>query len=89
MYGAVSGVETGYVTNPSTFLYVSQSNTILQDVVSTTYVRAGGDSGAPVTEAFSGDPGFVGIHVAGSSNNAYFVKHNQFTNNFSGLSWGL
>lgn len=88
MYGAVNGKKIGYVTDWNGDVYLQDHQTRLRHVAIATYSSTYGDSGAPVIEAYSDDPGFAGINVAhSSSGKSVFVKHYKFTSYFSGLSW--
>ena len=90
MYGGVSGISIGYVEDWSGSIYLSNSDTTLKHVAIATYTSTGGDSGAPVIQAYNPDPGFAGINVATNNNgNSAFVKHYKITSEFSGLSWGF
>lgn len=70
--------------------------TILKDLVHANYARASGDSGAPVMDAYSADPGFLGTHAQGRDNtypdpdDAYYVKYSNFETYLGGsLLWNL
>lgn len=90
MYGGISGKSIGYVEDWSGSIYLSSSDTTLKHVAIATYSSTDGDSGSPVIEAYSPDPGFAGINVAWNSNgNSAFVKHYKIASEFSGLSWGF
>lgn len=89
MSGQVSGIKTGYVTNWSDSVYMSNLSTWVRHVATATYSSTEGDSGAPVLQAYESDPGFTGINVAFSTSESAFVKHYKFTSYFSGLQWGF
>lgn len=93
--GKKSGIKIGQVIATS----VSDTNddgTTLRDVVHANYSRDSGDSGAPVMDAYSSDPGFLGTHAQGRDNtypnpdDAFYVKYSRFEQYLGGsLSWDL
>ena len=89
MSGYNSGIRNGYVTNWSDSIYMTNTFTWLHHVATATYYLTGGDSGAPVIQAFQADPGFAGINAGYSGSESTFVKHYKFTSYFSGLQWGF
>lgn len=91
MSGAVSGNENGNVDHINTNAWVDDDNDgngdkFIKEFILSDYGQDIGDSGAPVMSGNS----LVGLHAAGDGEDiAVFTKHNQFTEHFSGMSWGF
>ena len=80
-----SGIETGSVQHHYVHLYIPSDSKYLIGVARTDVSVQGGDSGAGV---FSDDGSeLLGIMVAKTGSQSYYVKHDKITDNFSGLAW--
>ena len=80
-----SGIETGSVQHHYVHLYIPSDGKYLIGVARTNVNIQSGDSGAGV---FSDDGSeLLGIMVAKTGSQSYYVKHDKVTSNFSGLSW--
>ncbi|MDE0526471.1 MAG: hypothetical protein OXI27_07765 [Thaumarchaeota archaeon] len=85
IYGK-GGMTYGYVTDTCDNV-PTRGGPILWCVVVVDNDAKRGDSGAYVAQTFDPTPEFHGILVAVTSQTSAYVKHTQFTTNFSGLEW--
>ncbi len=89
--GAYSEIESGSVDHINTNAWVDEDgdgdgDSFIYELILADYGQEFGDSGGPIMSGNS----LVGLHTAGDGEDiAVFTKHNQFTEHFSGMSWGF
>jgi hypothetical protein len=85
MKGQTSGSKAGFVSATSYSTYVD--GVYIKDMVQTTYVASGGDSGGPIMESGTTTPELHGIQSGSNGNSSVFSKSTRADDEFSGLTW--